>query len=222
MIYLFAFIVLLIILYFLSRGITQNFSRLFFRITKSRKWTHNLLAILFLPGIFLHEVAHFLMALILFVPVGQIEIKPEILDDGKVRMGSVPVAKTDFLRRFLIGVAPLLVGVSVIFLGLYYLPLNSYIPAVFAYTLTAYLVFVVGNTMFMSRSDLEGSWVLLIFILVIVVTFYLLGIRVSLDAGSLLSNDMVYILRNAVFFFSILVGVDLLVLLLLKKFKIVV
>ena len=219
MIYLFAFIVLLIILYFLSRGISQNFSRLFFRITKSRKWTHILLAILFLPGIFLHEIAHFLMALILFVPVGQIEIKPEILDDGKVRMGSVPVAKTDFLRRFLIGVAPLLVGTSVILLVLYYLPLNDYIPLVFAYILTSYLVFVVGNTMFMSKSDLEGSWVLFVFILIVAITIYLLGIRVSLDTGSFLSENVIIILRQAVFYFSILVGVDLIAFLLLKKVK---
>ena len=159
------------------------------------------------------------MALILFVPVGQIEIKPEILDDGKVRMGSVPVAKTDFLRRFLIGVAPLLVGTSVILLVLYYLPLNDYIPLVFAYILTSYLVFVVGNTMFMSKSDLEGSWVLFVFILIVAITIYLLGIRVSLDTGSFLSENVIIILRQAVFYFSILVGVDLIAFLLLKKVK---
>ncbi|MFC1710179.1 hypothetical protein ACFL0F_00770 [Patescibacteria group bacterium] len=222
MIYLFAFLFLLALMYFLSRGITQSFSLLFFRITKNRTLTHNLLAISFLPGIFLHEIAHFLMALILFVPVGQIELKPEILEGGKVRMGSVPVAKTDFLRRFFIGVAPLIVGVSVIFLGLYYLPLNEYIPEIIAYILTFYLVFAVGNTMFMSKSDMEGSWVLLVFIFVIVITLYFLGVRISINPESFISNNVTLILKQGVFFFSILVGVDLLVLILFKRLKLVV
>ena len=46
----------------------------------------------------------------------------------------------------------------------------------------SYFIFVVGNTMFSSKKDMEGAWKVIIFSLVIGVILYLLGLRVYFDA----------------------------------------
>ena len=102
---LFFVLVELVILSLLTRRLHQHISQAVFRITKNQKTTMYVLAILFLPGTFIHEVAHFLTALVLLVPVGQPEFLPEAIEGNKIKLGSVPIAKTDPLRRFLIGIA---------------------------------------------------------------------------------------------------------------------
>jgi len=75
---------------------------------------------LFFPGTVIHELAHLLAAGLLFVKTGSMEIIPKVMDD-EIRLGSVQVAKTDPFRRTIIGVAPVLLGMAIIFGILFYL-----------------------------------------------------------------------------------------------------
>lgn len=150
----------LISLFLLSKFLTKSLLRLFFRITKNNKITVNLFFCLFFPGIIVHEMAHFLAAGLLFVRTGSMELMPKIMEDG-VRLGSVEIAKTDPFRRAIIGVAPVLFGLFMIFGILFYLQMFAVKnPALYVFSF--YLIFAVGNTLFSSKKDLEGTIELLL------------------------------------------------------------
>mgnify|MGYP003348511744 CR=1 FL=1 len=66
--------------------------------------------LIFLPGVFLHELSHFLMAKLLGVKTGSFSIIPQSLPDGRLQMGYVETGQTDIVRDSLIGIAPLVTG----------------------------------------------------------------------------------------------------------------
>ena len=97
MLYLVFFFLELILLYFLAKRLTVSIYRFFLRLTKNKNTASYLLAIVFLPGTFVHEAAHILAALFLLVPFGEVELLPQVQEDG-IKMGSVGIAKTDPIR----------------------------------------------------------------------------------------------------------------------------
>src|SRR3989344_5460758 len=116
MIYLFLLLLEITVLYLLSRRVVRSVYRFFFQVTRRRTLGMYLFAILFLPGTFIHEISHFLAALFLLVPVGNLELIPKFKEEGGgVDLGSVAIGKTDPIRRFLIGVAPFVFGLFIIF-----------------------------------------------------------------------------------------------------------
>lgn len=150
----------ILLLFFLSQQLTKKLSQVFFHFFKSQKVVIHILSFLFLPGVIVHELAHLMVANLLFVPTGEVEFLPEI-HGNEVKMGSVAIAKTDPLRRFLIGAAPLFVGLFVLFLLFWYFyPVKSLLS--FPTALLLYAVFQVSNTMFSSRKDMEGAIGLLV------------------------------------------------------------
>ena len=135
-----------------------------------------LFSLLFFPGVFLHELSHFLMAKLLFVPTGNFSFIPQTMPDGRLRLGYVEVSKTDILRDSIIGMAPLLAGGLFISYAaidkLNFLPLLDAlkaadfslfwaelgkIPALPDFPLWFYLTFAVSSTMLPSASD-RNAW----------------------------------------------------------------
>src|SRR5471030_284135 len=108
----------LFFLFLLSQRLTRSLSFFFYKVTKSKKITILLLALLFLPGTFIHELAHYLMAIILFVHAEGLELIPKI-QEHDVKLGSVQIERTDPFRRLLIGMAPFLFGTSILLSLLY-------------------------------------------------------------------------------------------------------
>ncbi len=170
------FLIELVALFLLSQSLTRSLSKWFYQVFRHQAVVIQLLSILFLPGVILHELSHLLTASMLFVPTGEIEFLPEIHGD-EVKMGSVSIAQTDPFRRFLIGVAPLIFGLGVLFLLFWYflptLTLVSWQTAVLLYA-----VFEISNTMFSSRKDMEGAIGLLGLCLVFVVLLFVLRVNV--------------------------------------------
>lgn len=124
------------------------------------------------PGVIVHELSHFFVASLLFVPTGEISIFPE-----EKKIGSIQVAKTDPIREALIGLAPTLIGTAVI------LAIFSFANPKNIFWL--YLVFAINNTMFTSESD-RRSWLgLLAFLALITASLYLFGV-LPLVAGPFL------------------------------------
>ncbi len=167
----------LFILFFLSRFLTKSLSRVLYAVTRSRKVTVYLLAIIFLPGTIIHELAHFLSAEMMLVPTGDIDIFPEIglpsdvrrndpvisrgleiIEEKSIRLGSIQVGQTDMVRRFLIGVAPVVVGLGLIF-GVLWVMQEHLLGSLsfWQQTLAFYTVFVISNNMFSSKKDMEGA-----------------------------------------------------------------
>lgn len=123
----------------------------------------NLVFWLLLPGVFLHEFSHILMAEMLQVPTGELKLKPE-LKDGHLALGSAQIASTDSFRLTLIGLAPFITGAVSLWLLFnfgfgdlaWYLKLGS-----------GYLVFAIANTLFSSPSDLQAAAVPLILVVIL-------------------------------------------------------
>jgi len=163
-------------LLYLQRQLHREIQLTFFLITRHPTITMGIFALLFLPGVFLHEISHLIMAWILRVPTGRLSLLPRFLPDGKVQLGFVETAPSDIFRDALIGAAPLITGgILVAYLGatrLGMLPLfeaiRTYNTDLFwAYLITLpelpdfwlwfYLTFTISTTMFPSESD-RRAW----------------------------------------------------------------
>lgn len=130
----------------------------------------NLLFFLLLPGIFLHEFSHILSAELLQVRTGALNLKPE-LKDGHLSLGSAQVAQTDPFRLTLIGTAPFISGVAVLWL------LIKFSPGGWWQILFWYLEFTVANTLFSSPSDLQSAGIPLILVLLLLGVFKLTNLN---------------------------------------------
>lgn len=179
MFYLIVALVQLLAIFIISRKTTRKIYLAIHRFSKHKQTTAYLYSILFLPGTFIHEMSHFIMALILFVPVGQIELMPEFREH-RLKMGSVPIAKTDPVRRFFIGVAPFIFGTTAILGGLYAVTIHQQSNNIFLYLLLIYLIFTVSNTMFSSKKDMEGTAEFLAIVGLIVIFMIAGGVRITL------------------------------------------
>ncbi len=179
MIFAFIFFSELVLLFFLSKFLSQSLSKIFMRLTKSQNVTIHLLSLFFLPGVIIHELAHLLTASLLFVPVGEMEFSPKIIEDG-VKLGGVAIGHTDPFRRAVIGFAPVLFGTALIILIPIYF-LSGGFSFDWKSLVIFYLVFEVGNTMFSSRKDVEGTIELMLVLAILFMTFYFIGFRVPLN-----------------------------------------
>ncbi len=164
-------------LLFLKRWINRHVQGLGLLLVGDNDLAMFLYFVLFLPGILLHELSHWLMAKLLGVRTGQISIWPARSKAGRqMRLGSVKVGQADPVRNSLIGLAPLLSGTLVILLiGNWILGLSA-IGNIFSrgewprlwenlaayvqvpdFWLWLYLIFAVSNAMLPSETDRQ-SW----------------------------------------------------------------
>ncbi len=186
--------------------------------TLSKFISINFLSFLFLPGVIIHELSHLLMAVILFVPVGDMEFTPKISPNG-LKLGSLEIAKTDPIRRSIIGFAPVFVGFMIV-VGIVYLfssnmeflkDKDSYILGA-AILGAAYLLFAVSNTMFSSSRDMEGTVEILITLLIIFVSAYILGFRPQLSFERILTKEFFEVIRKSTIFLLAPIFIDIVLL----------
>lgn len=191
---LFILVGILISLFLLTKQLTNTIFRIIYSVTKNRTLSIWILAILFLPGTFLHEGSHFISAMFLRVEAGEFSVIPSVENDGMIKAGHVMIARTDPFRHAIIGLAPLIIGLFLIYLiGYFFLPFiyNPWegIPSwdsLSLYTIMGgYFLFMISTTMFSSKKDLES----LIFagpgLLLIIFILHLLGFRISFDISLL-------------------------------------
>jgi hypothetical protein len=187
----------------LQRALHRETQMIFLCLTRRLEIALALFSLLFLPGVFLHECSHYLMALLLRVRTGRISLLPRALEGGRLQLGFVETAPTDWLRDALIGLAPLLAGGAfVAYASLARLGLNTLWEQFLAGGLQAsiqalpdlysrpdfwtwfYLVFVVSSTMLPSPSD-RRAWLPLGLIILL-----LLGLSWLAGAGSWLWENL--------------------------------
>lgn len=200
----------IVALFLLSRKISKVFSK-FLSI--------NFLSFLFLPGVIIHELSHMLVAVILLVPIGDMEFTPKKGEAG-LKLGSIEIAKTDPIRRSMIGFAPVFVGLMIV-IGIVYLfssnieflkDKDSYI-VIAAVLGIMYLLFAVSNTMFSSSKDMEGTVEILITLLIIFVSAYILGFRPPLDfTDKILTKEFLDIIKKSSIFLLVPIFIDLVIL----------
>ena len=173
---LFWFLLMLLPLVFLQRLLHREIQAVILILTRNPELTIGLFSILFFPGVFLHELSHFLTAKILGVRAERFSLIPTPLPGGRLQMGYVETEHADIFRDSLIGLAPLAAGsLFVAYAGLNRLGLGNLVgvltagqtglfwkgilllPQVDDFYLWLYLVFTVSSTMMPSESD-RHAW----------------------------------------------------------------
>lgn len=172
---LFWFALALLSLVYLQRRLHSKIQAILFLLTRDLRLTIALFSLLFLPGVLLHELSHYLMAKALGVRTGRFSLFPRMLSNGQIRLGYVEVGRADTLRGTLIGAAPLLSGLSFVFFitrmmnlaplwsvlrdghwSLFWLGIQ-WLPSIRGFPLWFYLTFAISSTMMPSESD-RHNW----------------------------------------------------------------
>lgn len=167
---------MLLPLVFLQWRFQRELQAIFLILTKRADVTIVAFALIFFPGVLLHELSHYLVAKVLLVPTDGFSLVPSSQPNGKLRLGYVEVSKTDIFRDAVIGAAPLIAGgLFVSYAAIYPLKLLPLWDALrvanfptfwggfFAlpkqpdFWLWAYLAFTVSSTMLPSESD-RHAW----------------------------------------------------------------
>ncbi|HMN28506.1 MAG TPA: hypothetical protein PKE45_10165 [Caldilineaceae bacterium] len=181
----------------LSRQVSQRVQRVAYYTTRSERLTTFFLFLLLLPGIFVHECAHWLTARALGLRTGNFRVWPKI--QGKtIGLGSVNVQRGALWQDSLVGMAPLRAGPALIALIGYQVFAANRLSAIVAQgrwgdglvgfwealstadgALWAYLLFAIANAMMPSPSDREPIKPLLVYIAVVSVAYILLGLPLN-------------------------------------------
>ena len=165
------FIFLFLGLFIITNFLKQMVVRLVVLAGGNSRWGVFSYSLLFFPGTVIHETAHLLTAMVLMVPTGKMTIFPEEESEDRVRLGSLEVQRTDFFRATLVGLAPVLVGVLILFflsnqvlsfeIGFGLTALKKWLQMAETFSwrewAMVYLVFAVSNTMSLSRADMR-TW----------------------------------------------------------------
>jgi len=166
----------------LQSWMTGSLQRLLLRLLGNPRRAMTAYAVLFLPGVTLHEASHWLAARLLGVRATSFSLLPKLTRSRTLRLGYVQTESVDPVRASLIGAAPLLTGTAVLWiLGTYVLQWNTLaqaivdarsqalweglqaITAVPVWGLWLYLAAAISNTMLPSRSDRAAwGWVILL------------------------------------------------------------
>jgi hypothetical protein len=166
----------LFLLVFLQRTLHREIQATFLILTRRPGVTQVIFALIFFPGVFLHELSHYLVAKFLGVKTGGFSLIPQAQPNGRLRLGYVETASGGFVRDALIGAAPLATGcLFVAYTAIYHLnllPLWDFVrlanwdgfwvglravPEAPDFWLWFYLTFTVSSTMLPSASD-RHAW----------------------------------------------------------------
>ncbi len=180
------YLVLLVIpLLYLQRSLQREIQSIFLLITRHPEISMALFSLLFFPGVLLHELSHYLVARLLGVRTGRFSIIPKKMANGRMQLGYVETATTDFFRDAIIGAAPLILGILIIALiGVYRLELSPLWDSIVSgqaslvraalntvinqpdFWLWFYLIFTISSTMMPSSSD-RRAWLPLILVFIL-------------------------------------------------------
>jgi hypothetical protein len=210
-----------VLLVVLQRSLHREIQAFFLILTRRIGLTEAIFALIFLPGVFLHELSHFLMAKLLGVRTGRFSLIPQAQPNGKLRLGYVETASGGFVRDALIGAAPLVTGsLFVAYVAIYHFQLLpmwdlikltgwdgfwarlAEIPQTADFWLWFYLTFTVSSTMMPSSSDRQ-AWLPLGLL-----AGALLGIAILAGAGPWLLENLANPLNSFLRTLALLFGLS--------------
>lgn len=215
------FVVMLVPLVLLQRLLHREIQAVFLIVTRDPRLTIISFQILFLPGVFLHELSHFLTAKLLRVRTGGFSVIPRALPNGRLQLGYVETAKSDIVRDSLIGAAPLIFGTLFVAyvaidrldmrvlwdtfrngqFDLFWLGIRL-LPTVGDFYLWFYLAFAVSSTMMPSESD-RHAWLELV-----VSVGVLFAIALLVGAGPWMLANVAPVVSNFLSSVAVILGLS--------------
>jgi len=167
----------LVLLYLVSRRVIRSLFTLLYSLLGSRTGAIWIVTIIFFPGTVVHELAHLFVAELLGVPTGKLSLVPESLEVSEVKAGGVMIASTDPLRRTLIGLAPVYVGIGALSVLSYFL---SSSPNPYSSFFILYSLFSISNSMFSSSEDMNGVLPFTVTTALFLIAGWAAGLRIGL------------------------------------------
>lgn len=191
---LLAIAVALFALAWLSRQLSLHTQYLALFLTHSAENATLAIFLLFLPGIFVHELSHWVVARLLGLKPSKFRVWPT--RQGKhIGLGSVTIRRGGTWRDSMVGLAPLFAGTAICgLIGaavlrsdqlLWMASQGRVMETVDAFLrglsstdglLWAYLLFTVGNSMMPSRSDREPVKLLLLYLAFAALVYVVVGL----------------------------------------------
>ncbi len=209
-------------LLFAQRWLHREIQLVLFLLTRRMGMALGLFSVLFFPGVFLHELSHYLAARLLGVRTGRFSLLPKVMGDGKLRLGYVETAGADLVRDALIGAAPLVTGgAAVAYIGIDRLELVSLagfasqagwasfwhelglLPGLPDFWLWFYLAFTISSTMLPSASD-RRAW-----LPIAAVILGLVGLALLAGAGPWMVENLAPWLNQALRALATVFGISL-------------
>lgn len=183
----------LAVLMALSRWINRQVQIIGLRVTDSSAVAVMLYYLLMFPGILLHELSHYLTALLLGLKVSKFAMGPQRRRNA-IELGSVTVQRGGAVRDSLVGFAPFVAGTAVLLLIAYQVfdvtvlgqawtqagwsGLRAALADLWQVSdvwVWAYVVFVVSNAMTPSSADRQPWLVAGVYLAIALVFAWLLG-----------------------------------------------
>ncbi len=225
----------LLALAWLSTQVSFAIQLLVLTLTRNEKLPPLILFLVLLPGILLHESAHWVAARLLGLKTGKFRVWPKV-KGNRIGLGSVTVQRGALWQDSLVGLAPLLAGSAVIaWIGYQIFAVDrltmivtsgQWIEGLIAFwralgtadgALWAYLLFAVANAMMPSSSDREPLKPLLLYLAVIALAYLLVGLPVDpLTTGLVWLTPLLELVTSALIFVLLLDGIIVLVLWLVR------
>lgn len=179
----------------LQRWLHREIQAVLLIATRSPGLTQVLFALIFLPGVFLHELSHLLAAKLLRVRTGRFSLIPRPMPGGKLQLGYVETASGGLIKDAIIGAAPLITGgILVAYIAVYKLELQflwqlfqngqfelfwrgiTILPAIRDFWLWFYLTFTVSSMMMPSAADRHAWPAIGLGVMVLLILAILVGI----------------------------------------------
>lgn len=218
------FLVSILALIFAQRLLQREIQIILLLLTRKPTLAIGIFSILLLPGVFIHEISHLLMAIILRVPVRKISLLPEVTKQGKIRLGFVQTAKSDVVRDSLIGLAPFIIGLFLVaYIGIQKLEFTALVGATYEaniseflislknfpemtdFGLWFYLAFAISTTMIPSEADRQ-SWKIILLLMIII-----LAVVIISGLGSWMIDNIYPVINKWLLSISFLLMVSILV-----------
>ncbi len=198
-------VVTFLMLLVMQRWIHRHLHGVSMLLTRREDWAVVIYSLVLLPGVFLHELSHWIMATLLGVRTGSFSIIPRRQPDGSIVLGYVEYYKGRSLgpvRESLVGGAPLIAGTAVILLiGYKIFAVTDLTAAVQSGDITQlalawqqtlatndifvwiYLLFAISNAMMPSPADRRAWPGFLLTLGAVGLALYLLGITDAIISG---------------------------------------